>query len=104
MRGRILGGNFEDYSNLIKLGEILNTVHALGRCYPITVEPCDLDVNPERHFTSNAVSAAPAAFGQLARKYPQSHYLDYSIGACLLGQERMLDAIEIVQMMDCKRN
>ena len=37
-RGRILG-NFEDYSNLIKLGEILNTVHALGG-YP--VEPCDL--------------------------------------------------------------
>ena len=43
-RGRILG-NFEDYSNLIKLGEILNTVHALGG-YP--VEPCDLDVR-ERH-------------------------------------------------------
>ena len=50
-RGRILG-NFEDYSNLIKLGEILNTVHALGG-YP--VEPCDLDVS-ERHL--HAVSAA----------------------------------------------
>jgi trimethylamine--corrinoid protein Co-methyltransferase len=38
-RGRILG-NFEDYSNLIKLGEILNTVHAFGG-YP--VEPCDIE-------------------------------------------------------------
>ena len=77
-RGRILG-NFEDYSNLIKLGEILNTVHALGG-YP--VEPCDLDVS-ERHL--HAVSAA----ARLSTK-PLFGYA--------IGSERMLDAIEIVRI------
>ncbi|MDC0492415.1 trimethylamine methyltransferase family protein [Candidatus Pseudothioglobus singularis] len=77
-RGRILG-NFEDYSNLIKLGEILNTVHALGG-YP--VEPCDLDVS-ERHL--HAVSAA----SRLSTK-PLFGYA--------IGSERMLDAIEIVRI------
>ena len=77
-RGRILG-NFEDYSNLIKLGEILNTVHALGG-YP--VEPCDLDVS-ERHL--HAVSAAV----RLSTK-PLFGYA--------IGSERMLDAIEIVRI------
>ncbi len=77
-RGRILG-NFEDYSNLIKLGEILNTVHALGG-YP--VEPCDLDVR-ERHL--HAVSAA----ARLCTK-PLFGYA--------IGSERMLDAIEIVRI------
>jgi len=77
-RGRILG-NFEDYSNLIKLGEILNTVHAIGG-YP--VEPCDLDVR-ERHL--HAVSAA----ARLCTK-PLFGYA--------IGSERMLDAIEIVRI------
>ena len=75
-RGRILG-NFEDYSNLIKLGEILNTVHALGG-YP--VEPCDIDVRV-RHL--HAVSAAT----RLSTK-PLFGYA--------IGSERMRDAIEIV--------
>ena len=77
-RGRILG-NFEDYSNLIKLGEILNTVHALGG-YP--VEPCDLDVS-ERHLHAVATSA------RLCTK-PLFGYA--------IGSERMLDAIEIVRI------
>ena len=77
-RGRILG-NFEDYSNLIKLGEILNTVHALGG-YP--VEPCDIDVRV-RHL--HAVSAA----ARLSTK-PLFGYA--------IGSERMLDAIEIVRI------
>ena len=77
-RGRILG-NFEDYSNLIKLGEILNTVHALGG-YP--VEPCDLDVS-ERHLHAVATAA------RLCTK-PLSGYA--------IGSERMLDAIEIVRI------
>ena len=46
-RGRILG-NFEDYTNLIKLGEMLNTVHAFGG-YP--VEPCDVDAVSYTHLT-----------------------------------------------------
>ena len=71
-RGRILG-NFEDYSNLIKLGEILNTVHALGG-YP--VEPCDIDVRI-RHL--HAVSAA----ARLSTK-PLFGYA--------IGSERMIDA------------
>ena len=77
-RGRILG-NFEDYSNLIKLGEILNTVHALGG-YP--VEPCDIDVRV-RHL--RAVSAAT----RLSTK-PLFGYA--------IGSERMRDAIEIVRI------
>ena len=77
-RGRILG-NFEDYSNLIKLGEILNTVHALGG-YP--VEPCDIDVRV-RHL--HAISAA----SRLSTK-PLFGYA--------IGSERMLDAIEIVRI------
>jgi len=77
-RGRILG-NFEDYTNLIKLGEMLNTVHAFGG-YP--VEPCDLDVSV-RHL--QAVSAA----SRLTTK-PLFGYA--------IGSERMLDAIEIVRI------
>jgi len=77
-RGRVLG-NFKDYSNLIKLGEILNTVHALGG-YP--VEPCDIDVRV-RHL--HAVSAAT----RLSTK-PLFGYA--------IGSERMLDAIEIVRI------
>jgi len=77
-RGRILG-NFEDYTNLIKLGEILNTVHAFGG-YP--VEPCDLDVSV-RHL--QAVSAAV----RLSTK-PLFGYA--------IGSERMLDAIEIIRI------
>lgn len=77
-RGRILG-NFEDYTNLIKLGEMLNTVHAFGG-YP--VEPCDLDVSV-RHL--KAVSAA----ARLTTK-PLFGYA--------IGSERMLDVIEIVQI------
>ena len=77
-RGRIIG-NFEDYSNLIKLGESLNTVHALGG-YP--VEPCDIDVQL-RHL--HAVSAAV----RLSTK-PLFGYA--------IGSERMLDAIEVVRI------
>ena len=77
-RGRIIG-NFEDYSNLIKLGESLNTVHALGG-YP--VEPCDIDVQV-RHL--HAVSAAV----RLSTK-PLFGYA--------IGSEKMLDAIEIVRI------
>mgnify|MGYP000355941519 CR=1 FL=1 len=77
-RGRILG-NFEDYTNLIKLGEMLNTVHAFGG-YP--VEPCDLDVSV-RHL--KAVSAAAC----LTTK-PLFGYA--------IGSERMLDVIEIVRI------
>ena len=77
-RGRILG-NFEDYSNLIRLGEILNTVHALGG-YP--VEPCDIDVRV-RHL--HAVSTAT----RLSTK-PLFGYA--------IGSERMLDAIEIIRI------
>ncbi len=77
-RGRILG-NFEDYTNLIKLGEMLNTVHAFGG-YP--VEPCDLDVSV-RHL--QAVSAAV----RLSTK-PLFGYA--------IGSERMLDAIEIIRI------
>ncbi|WP_416651895.1 trimethylamine methyltransferase family protein [Candidatus Pseudothioglobus sp. Uisw_086] len=77
-RGRILG-NFEDYTNLIKLGEMLNTVHAFGG-YP--VEPCDLDVSV-RHL--KAVSAA----ARLTTK-PLFGYA--------IGSERMLDVIKIVQI------
>jgi trimethylamine--corrinoid protein Co-methyltransferase len=77
-RGRILG-NFEDYSNLIKLGESLNTVHALGG-YP--VEPCDVDVSI-RHL--KAVSAA----ARLSTK-PLFGYA--------IGSERMLDAIEMIRI------
>ena len=77
-RGRILG-NFKDYSNLIKLGEILNTVHALGG-YP--VEPCDIDVRV-RHL--HAVSTAT----RLSTK-PLFGYA--------IGSERMLDAIEIIRI------
>jgi trimethylamine--corrinoid protein Co-methyltransferase len=77
-RGRILG-NFEDYTNLIKLGEMLNTVHAFGG-YP--VEPCDLDVSV-RHL--KAVSAA----ARLTTK-PLFGYA--------IGSERMLDVIEIVRI------
>ena len=77
-RGRRLG-NFEDYSNLIKLGEILNTVHAI-KGYP--VEPCDIDVRV-RHL--HAVSAA----ARLCTK-PLFGYA--------IGSERMLDAIEIVRI------
>jgi len=77
-RGRILG-NFGDYTNLIKLGEMLNTVHAFGG-YP--VEPCDLDVSV-RHL--KAVSAA----ARLTTK-PLFGYA--------IGSERMLDVIEIVRI------
>ena len=77
-RGRIIG-NFKDYSNLIKLGESLNTVHALGG-YP--VEPCDIDVQV-RHL--HAVSAAV----RLSTK-PLFGYA--------IGSEKMLDAIEIVRI------
>ena len=77
-RGRILG-NFEDYTNLIILGEMLNTVHAFGG-YP--VEPCDLDVSV-RHL--KAVSAA----ARLTTK-PLFGYA--------IGSERMLDVIEIVRI------
>ncbi|WP_416677927.1 trimethylamine methyltransferase family protein [Candidatus Pseudothioglobus sp. Uisw_016] len=77
-RGRILG-NFKDYTNLIKLGEMLNTVHAFGG-YP--VEPCDLDVSV-RHL--KAVSAA----ARLTTK-PLFGYA--------IGSERMLDVIEIVRI------
>ena len=77
-RGRILG-DFEDYTNLIKLGEMLNTVHAFGG-YP--VEPCDLDVSV-RHL--KAVSAA----ARLTTK-PLFGYA--------IGSERMLDVIEIVRI------
>jgi Trimethylamine:corrinoid methyltransferase len=77
-RGRILG-NFEDYTNLIKLGEMLNTVHAFGG-YP--VEPCDVDVSV-RHL--QAVSAAV----RLSTK-PLFGYA--------IGSERMLDAIEIIRI------
>jgi len=64
---------------LIKLGESLNTVHALGG-YP--VEPCDIDVQV-RHL--HAVSAA----ARLSTK-PLFGYA--------IGSERMLDAIEIVRI------
>ena len=77
-RGRILG-NFEDYSNLIKLGEILNTVHALGGYH---VEPCDLDVS-ERNLHAVATSA------RLCTK---------QLSGYAIGSERMLDAIEIVRI------
>ena len=77
-RGRI-PGNFEDYCNLIRLGEHLNTVHAQGG-YP--VEPCDVAVNI-RHLK------AVSAMARLTTK-PLHGYA--------LGSERMLDAIEIVRI------
>lgn len=77
-RGRI-PGNFEDYCNLIRLGEHLNTVHAHGG-YP--VEPCDVDVSI-RHLK------AVSAMARLSTK-PLHGYA--------LGSERMLDAIEIVRI------
>jgi len=77
-RGRV-PGNFEDYCNLIRLGEALNTVHV--QCgYP--VEPCDLDVSI-RHL--QAVSASV----RLCTK-PLYGYA--------IGSERMLDAIEIIRI------
>jgi trimethylamine--corrinoid protein Co-methyltransferase len=77
-RGRI-PGNFEDYCNLIRLGEHLNTVHAHGG-YP--VEPCDVDVSI-RHLK------AVSEMARLSTK-PLHGYA--------LGSERMLDAIEIVRI------
>ena len=77
-RGRI-SGNYEDYCNLIRLGEHINAVHAHGG-YP--VEPCDVDVSV-RHLI--AISAAT----RLSTK-PMFGYA--------IGSERMLDAIEIVRI------
>ena len=77
-RGRV-SGNYEDYCNLIRLGEHINAIHAHGG-YP--VEPCDIDVR-YRHL--EAVSAV----ARLSTK-PLFGYA--------LGAERMKDAIEIVRI------
>ncbi len=77
-RGR-LSGNFEDYCNLIKLGEQINCVHAHAG-YP--VEPCDIDPSI-RHLD------AVGAMTRLSTK-PLSGYA--------IGSARMLDAIEIVRI------
>ncbi|MCS5591916.1 MAG: trimethylamine methyltransferase family protein [Gammaproteobacteria bacterium] len=77
-RGRV-PGNYEDYCNLIRLGEHINAVHAHGG-YP--VEPCDIEVNI-RHLV--AVSAA----ARLTTK---------PIFGYAIGSERMIDAIEIVRI------
>ncbi|HIE78966.1 MAG TPA: methyltransferase [Candidatus Thioglobus sp.] len=77
-RGRILG-NFDDFCNLIKLGEVLNCVHAHAG-YP--VEPCDLD-SSIRHLD------AVGAMSRLSLK-PLTGYA--------IGGERMSDSIEIVRI------
>ena len=74
-RGRV-AGNLEDYCNLIRLGEVLNTVDAQGG-YP--VEPCDVDVNI-RHLV------AGAAASRLTTK---------PLGAYALGAKRIEDMLEI---------
>jgi trimethylamine--corrinoid protein Co-methyltransferase len=77
-RGRI-PGNFEDYCNLIKLGEMLNCVHAHAG-YP--VEPCDIDASV-RHLD------AVGAMSRLSLK-PLSGYA--------IGSERISDSIEIIRI------
>jgi trimethylamine--corrinoid protein Co-methyltransferase len=77
-RGRV-PGNFKDYCNLIKLGEVINCVHAHSG-YP--VEPCDIDASI-RHLD------AVGAMSRLSLK-PLTGYA--------IGSERMSDSVEIVRI------
>ena len=77
-RGRITG-NYEDYCNLIRLGEALNVVELQGG-YP--VEPCNIDVNI-RHLVAGAAAA------RLSTK-PLSAYA--------LGTKRIEDMLELARI------
>ncbi len=74
-RGRRTGC-YADYADLLRLGQMLNTVHVIGG-YP--VEPVDLDV-PTRHL--DAIDA-------------MIRLTDKAIYGYALGRERILDAIEM---------
>lgn len=77
-RGRVTG-NFEDYCNLLRLGEALNTVELQGG-YP--VEPCDVDVNI-RHLVAGAAGV------RLTTK---------PLNAYALGAKRIEDMLEITRI------
>ena len=77
-RGRVMG-NFDDYCNLLRLGESLNAVQVQAG-YP--VEPCDVSVNI-RHLVAGEAAA------RLTTK---------PIGAYALGRQRMQDAIDIARI------
>ncbi len=77
-RGRI-SGNYEDFCNLLRLGESLNSVQ-LQAGFP--VEPCDVNVNI-RHLV------AAEAMARLTTK---------PVGGYALGRQRMLDVIEIARI------
>ncbi len=77
-RGRITG-NYEDYCNLIRLGEALNVVELQGG-YP--VEPCDIDVNI-RHLVAGAAAV------RLTTK---------PLNAYALGAKRIEDMLEVTRI------
>ena len=77
-RGRV-AGNYDDFCNLLRLGESLNSVQ-LQAGFP--VEPCDVPVNT-RHLV------AGAAMARLTTK---------PIGGYALGRQRMQDVIDIVRI------
>ena len=77
-RGRI-AGNYDDFCNLLRLGESLNSVQ-LQAGFP--VEPCDVNVNT-RHII------AGAAMARLTTK---------PVGGYALGRQRMQDVIDIVRI------
>ncbi len=77
-RGRI-AGNYDDFCNLLRLGESLNSVQ-LQAGFP--VEPCDVNVNT-RHIV------AGAAMARLTTK---------PVGGYALGRQRMQDVIDIVRI------
>jgi trimethylamine--corrinoid protein Co-methyltransferase len=72
-------GNFEDYCNLVRLGQFFNTIHLYGG-YP--VEPVDLPP-ATRHLD------CLLAFVTLS---------DKAFHAYALGRQRILDAVEIVRI------
>jgi trimethylamine--corrinoid protein Co-methyltransferase len=77
-RGRITG-NYDDFCNLLRLGESLNSVQ-LQAGFP--VEPCDINVNT-RHLV------AGAAMARLTTK---------PVGGYALGRQRMQDTMDIVRI------
>ena len=77
-RGRV-SGNYDDFCNLLRLGESLNSVQ-LQVGFP--VEPCDVNVNV-RHLV------AGAAMARLTTK---------PVGGYALGRQRMQDAIDIARI------
>jgi trimethylamine---corrinoid protein Co-methyltransferase len=72
-------GNFEDFSNLVRLAQAFNAVHMLGG-YP--VEPIDLPA-PTRHLD------AVATMVRLSDKVPYAY---------ALGEVRMADGLEIIRI------